>query len=100
MAGKKGRSGGARRNSGPKPGFALQLRRLALADANGEAEISLAKLCELRDHAEAEGVQLAAAIEIKNSVWGKPKQAIDHGASADLTKAISDLRHKRGLSPA
>jgi len=78
-------------------GFRAQLKALALADLAGEGELSLAKLVELRDSSRNETIQLAAAIELKNTAFGKPKQQLDHGMTADLLKSVTELRRKRGL---
>ena len=68
------------------------MRRIALADADGEAEISLGVLVKLRDHAKAEGIRFAAATEIKNTIWGKPRQALEHtgqGGGPIITKELN-----------
>lgn len=72
----KGKNGGARKGAGRKPGLLTKMKRLALAEMQSEAEKSMSKLIWLRDHADTQGVQMACAIEIKNTVWGKPVQAI------------------------
>ena len=85
------------RFDGPLPSHKSILRAIAIADLGGEAELSLGKLIDLRDNAESEAVQLAAAIELKNTAFGKPKQQIDHGVAADLLKSVHELRKRRGL---
>lgn len=87
--------GGARPGSGRKPSFATQLKKIALAELNGQAEISMAKLVYLRDHAETEGVQFAAAKEIKDTAWGKPSQAITGKDGGPLTVNVVNYGNKR-----
>jgi len=66
------------RARGRRSTFERDMLRLALADANEEAERSLAKLVWLRDNSRDERVVMDAAIEIKNTVWGRPAQQIRH----------------------
>jgi hypothetical protein len=67
-------NGGRRPGAGRKPGVIVQLRKLALANSSGEAEKSLAMMVNLRDHSKNESIQFAAAKEIMDRVWGKPRQ--------------------------
>lgn len=87
---KKGQSGNPNGKSNPglagrKPKEATILKQLSLREANHEAEASLQFCVELRnDVTQPNGLRLAAASEVMDRVWGKPKQAIDHTGSIDI----------------
>lgn len=73
----RGKVGGPRPGSGRKPKLTTVLKRMALKEANGEAEKSLAFCVEMRDDVTApKGLRLAAASEVMDRVWGKAVQAI------------------------
>jgi hypothetical protein len=90
--------GGAREGAGRKKSYATQLREIALAEHDSEARKSMAVLIYLRDHARGEGIRMAAAIEIKNTVWGKPRQALEHsGPKGGPIETKGDIPNLGGI---
>lgn len=71
--------GGRRLGAGRKPSVLTQAKREWAHLAEEEAKKSMMVLIDLRDHSNAESIRMAAAIEIKNTIWGRPKQAMEHG---------------------
>lgn len=73
----KPRRGGVRPGAGRPPGMPNKLTRPLRELAAVHSEDCIAVLVELRDHAEAEQVRLAAANSLLDRGHGRPRQELD-----------------------
>ncbi len=64
------------------------------------SEDCIAVLVELRDHAEAEQVRLAAANSLLDRGHGRPRQEIDMNADQSLTVIVDRGGHALDAQPA
>ena len=81
--------GGKRPGSGRPLGSSNKLTRPLKELAALHSEDCIAVLVELRDHAEAEHVRLAAANALLDRGYGRPRQAIDMHADESLTIIVN-----------
>lgn len=90
----KSKRGGARAGAGRKPSFAVLMKNDFIASKAGEAEYAFALTSAVmrNDHLPTL-IRLAAAREVLDRVWGKPKQSLK---IEDWRSEIIDLL-KRGL---
>lgn len=86
--------GGARRGAGRKRSAVTKLKELALANAAGEAEASLAFVVSVRKNTKHPiAIRFAAAIDIMDRVWGRAKQRTElTGARGGAIRTASDSR--------
>jgi len=81
----RGSWGGLRDGAGGKMKMETILKRLAIKDAEGEAEKSMQFLVNFRDNPQVPpNVRLAAATVLMDRVWGKPNQSIEHRGGSRL----------------
>ena len=91
-----GRRPGAGRPLGSPNKLTRPLRELAAL----HSEDCIAVLVELRDHAEAEQVRLAAANSLLDRGHGKPRQEIDLSDDGKLTVIVNRGGHVLDAQPA
>ena len=84
-----GQVGGRRPGAGRPLGSPNKLTRPLKELAALHSEDCIAVLVELRDHAEAEHVRLAAANALLDRGHGRPRQAIDMHADDSLTIIVN-----------
>lgn len=77
------RHGGPRRGSGRKPKPSTVLARLAIAELDEEAEKSIRFIVNVRDNPKwPKFIRFAAAQDLIDRRFGKPKQAVSVGGDA------------------
>lgn len=81
--------GGRRPGAGRPLGSPNRLTRPLKELAALQSEACIAVLVELRDHADAEQVRLAAANALLDRAYGKPRQAIDLSDDGRLTVIVN-----------
>ena len=95
------RSRGGRRTGAGRPlGVPNKLTRPLRELAALHSEDCIAVLVELRDHAEAEQVRLAAANSLLDRGHGKPRQEIDLRDDGKVTVIINRGGHALDVQPA
>lgn len=82
------RRGGRRPGAGRPPGVPNKLTRPLRELAALHSEGCIAVLVQLRDHAEAEQVRLAAANSLLDRGHGRPRQEIDVNDGGNLTIVV------------
>ena len=95
-----GQVGGRRPGAGRPLGSPNKLTRPLKELAALHSEDCIAVLVELRDHAEAEQVRLAAANALLDRGHGRPRQAIDMHADDSLTIIVNRLGQAVEVLPA
>ncbi|TXH41554.1 MAG: hypothetical protein E6Q97_37365 [Desulfurellales bacterium] len=86
----KGKMGGRRPGAGRPLAAATILRNAALADRDQEAQKSLDFCIALRDNVGAKNdIRLAAAKEIMDRVWGRPKQSVEHSGTLGIEELVT-----------
>ncbi len=91
-----GRRPGAGRPVGSPNKLTRPLRELAALHSEDCIDV----LVELRDHAEAEQVRLAAANALLDRGHGRPRQEIDMNAGQSLTVIVNRGSHVLDVQPA
>lgn len=85
---RKRRPGGGRKKN-PE----TVLREMDQAYRLKEAQKSFIFICKMRDNPEVpHGIRLAAAQDIQDRVFGKPKQAVEHSGTVSLEQVIGESR--------
>ena len=93
-------SGGRRPGAGRPLGSPNKLTRPLKELAALHSEDCIAVLVELRDHAEAEQVRLAAATALLDRGHGRPRQEIDVKGDQSLTIVVNRGGHVLDVQPA
>ena len=92
-------SGGRRPGAGRPLGSPNRITRPLKELAALYSEDCIAVLVELRDHAEAEQVRLAAANSLLDRGHGRPRQEIDMNADKSLTIIVNRGGHALDVPP-
>ena len=96
----KSRRGGARPGAGRPLGVPNKLTRPLRELAALHSEDCIAVLVQLRDHAEAEQVRLAAANSLLDRGYGKPRQEIDLRDDNRITVIVDRMGYAVDVPPA
>lgn len=89
------RWGGRRAGAGRPRGALNKLTKPVRELAADEGPTSILRLVHLRDHADSEQVQFAAAKELLDRAYGRPRQEFDEGS-----KTIVVVNRGQGVRPA
>ena len=84
----KSRRGGAREGAGRPAGAANKLTRPVKALAASYGPASISRLVQLRDGAASEQVRFAAAKELLDRAYGRPRQEIDLTGDKSVTVIV------------
>jgi hypothetical protein len=84
----KSRRGGTREGAGRPPGTPNKLSRPVKALAASYGPASIARLVQLRDGAASEQVRFAAAKELLDRAYGRPRQEIDLTGDKSVTVIV------------
>lgn len=85
--------GGKRSNAGRKPKPETVLKQMEQDARITEAQASFTFVCTVRDNQKVPwGIRLAAAQDIQDRVFGRPKQAVEHTVAEGVFDRLERAR--------
>lgn len=96
----RSRRGGAREGAGRPAGVPNRITRPVKELAASYGPASIARLVQLRDGAASEQVRFAAAKELLDRAYGRPRQEIEMNDGKSLTIIVNRGGHALDVQPA